>query len=314
MNELPLPTLYGPVILWERPVQIAAADFLTPGDTAFDVGGNTGGVAIALSRLVGAAGRVYTFECNPRMVRWIEQDLAANSVSNVELIAKAVYKQARHTLNFYLDESYYAAASSLYREPVGKAITVETTTIDDVVREYGCAPHLIKIDVEGGEADALAGAAQTIDAHRPAFVLEHAPGAADYLEFLWSLDYALWDVNTYDQVDAAYRSQRYSSNVVAVPRERGRYTRSANGSRIVYKAELTYTGDGEGQLLGWSSDSRMLCTMAQASFGHLAHHSCSALVSPADQPIDLQLNQVAGDGVIELKNVETYGVDFVRTT
>ena len=55
--ESPRPNMYGDIILWELPVQIAASFFLGEGDDVLDVGGNTGGVAIAFSRLGGARTR-----------------------------------------------------------------------------------------------------------------------------------------------------------------------------------------------------------------------------------------------------------------
>lgn len=71
---------------------------------------------------------------------------------------------------------------------------VEITTIDEEVRKYNLEVGLIKLDIEGGEMDALAGAVDTIKTQRPVLVIAiyHNPqqfyGTKAYLESL-NLDY-----------------------------------------------------------------------------------------------------------------------------
>ena len=48
-----LAQFYGNHVPLELPVQYCAADCIRPGDVVLDIGGHVGGVAIALSRLVG---------------------------------------------------------------------------------------------------------------------------------------------------------------------------------------------------------------------------------------------------------------------
>ncbi len=58
-------------------------------------------------------------------------------------------------------------------------ITVPTQRLDDALPD-GCAPALIKVDVEGAELQVLEGARATLATHRPVLVLEHGLGSADH--------------------------------------------------------------------------------------------------------------------------------------
>src|SRR5881394_476791 len=51
---------------------------IRPGDTFCDIGGNIGMMTLLGARLVGDAGRVHTFEPNPREVERISSTLAEN--------------------------------------------------------------------------------------------------------------------------------------------------------------------------------------------------------------------------------------------
>lgn len=54
----------------------------------------------------------------------------------------------------------------------GAAVEVRETTIDQLCREQALSPDLIKIDVEGYEAEALRGARATLERSHPLIVLE----------------------------------------------------------------------------------------------------------------------------------------------
>jgi FkbM family methyltransferase len=308
--DLPPPTVYGERILWERPIQIVAEDFLKPGDTVLDIGGNTGGLAIAFSRIVGPQGNVFTFECNPRMIAWMNQDFEANGVGNIEIVNRAAYDRSNVQLKFFLDESFYASASSIYGSGPN-SIEVESLSLDDFLNQRRVSPRLIKIDVEGGEADVLEGGRTFIETKHPVLILEFSPGASNFIPQLWQWGYELWDVNTYQKVDEQYFEQRFSTNVVAVPRGHGFYKRDKKG-RTINHLRLRPTGEGTARLAIWANGpERSLLTMAQTNLHHLAHHSCAALVLKEANDISVELEQMSGDGSIVWDGLETYRVAFV---
>jgi hypothetical protein len=52
------------------------------------------------------------------------------------------------------------------------AIDVPFFTVDELCAAHGLVPAIVKIDVEGAEADVLRGAAATLRVHRPVLCLE----------------------------------------------------------------------------------------------------------------------------------------------
>jgi FkbM family methyltransferase len=220
------PTLYGKRILWETSVQLAAKDFLREGDCVIDVGANIGGVAIAFSRMVGPTGLVYAFEANSLILPRLKRDLEINGATNVKIIPKAVWSTSGELLPFYCEISYYSSGSGCIRKPTKYIeILVETISLDDFFKQQKIIPRLIKMDTEGAEIWALKGAAQTIENHRPIFILEYSAECSeneDPLEYLKLFNYTFWDVNLYTQVDRDfYRNFAKPPvvNVLCLPRE-----------------------------------------------------------------------------------------------
>jgi hypothetical protein len=64
----------------------------------------------------------------------------------------------------------------------GEVITVRAVTLDDFVASGGPMPHLVKIDVEGGEYQVLRGGASLFANQKPLIIAEvHHPQAADQI-------------------------------------------------------------------------------------------------------------------------------------
>lgn len=325
---LPDPTRYGDIIIWELPVQIAASFFLRKADCALDVGGNTGGVAIAFARQVGSVGRVISFECNPKMIAWMQQDLAANNIANVEIVTDAAYSEIGKTLSFYIDDSFYSAASSLYRPAVGTPLEVRTTTIDFVCKQKELNPVLIKIDVEGGEFDVLQGGASTIADVRPAIIFEYSGGelTRNPIDCLWRWGYEMYDTNTYERVDESYLAQRYSTNVLAVAKDAGlSFSKQRMGSfdpttlpRVegvtVIENDIEVTGEGTGELECVDAQTGERIAYYCAPLAHLQHHSCSAIVlSGGSRTVVMSARMRDGAGSIAIRKAHLSQIFLVKS-
>lgn len=314
--DLPPPEIYGETILWERPIQIAVREVLRAGDTVLDVGGNVGGLSIAFARMVGGSGQVLAFECNPRMVAWIKRDTAANGIGNVTVVERAAWNVSGASLQFHLHDSHYGSASSLKWEWGQGEIQVETITIDDVCRRDHLIPRLIKIDIEGAEDEALAGARETIAAHRPVIVTEcHPRSGVQQLHTLNAFGYDMFDVNSYERVSVETMHASIPTNAVCFPREwKASFTREPIGvfepasvrvprGRSLVSCQLDYAGEGVAALKFWSGTQ--LIAMAQTPLDRLVHYSNATAVLDLAAPAELAitLDKVSGDGDVWLKNV-----------
>lgn len=148
---------------------------LEPGDVAVDVGANIGLYTLLFSKLVGAGGRVHSFEPAPENARRLRVNLLLNAADNVEAHQAAVFSRPGSlTLNLF--DPRLGAWHSLGRPelpnpfqpgetiaPTG-SVQVEAITLDDYAAANGLDRlALLKIDVEGAEPDVIAGAAGLLE-------------------------------------------------------------------------------------------------------------------------------------------------------
>lgn len=158
----------------ELPVQRALAQHLRAGDVFYDVGANVGFFTVLAARLVTESGHVYAFEPVPRNAALIRRNVRLNGLTNVTVVEQAV---ARASGSGELRLARYAGGAALatVAPPPDTAgvITVTLTSLDDVIRRAGYrAPRLVKIDVEGAEAEVLDGMSWTMREIRPLIVCE----------------------------------------------------------------------------------------------------------------------------------------------
>jgi FkbM family methyltransferase len=136
------------------------AEAATPGALVVDVGAHLGWLSMQAARRVGPAGRVIAFEPNPRTRPLLEHNLRDNGLADRVRIEPRALGARPGRLSFYLSPA--GDTSSLHRQAAeDEPVEVEVVT-GDAVLAGGPAPSVIKLDVEGGELDALAGLEATI--------------------------------------------------------------------------------------------------------------------------------------------------------
>ncbi len=188
----------------------AVVKSVTPGQTAWDIGGHVGYFAMVESKLVGDTGRVLVFEPRPLNIACIKRHMDINHVSNVTLIEAAVADrpgQARFESRTGTGTGHLSGSGNLQ---------VATVAVDWLIEREGYPmPDFIKIDVEGGEIDAIRGARRTISRRRPRMlVATHGETEHQFvMEFLESLDYEIEVLN-----ESAIKGDR---EIVAWPAEAG---------------------------------------------------------------------------------------------
>ena len=195
------------------------------GDTVLDVGGNIGFFSTLLSRYAGPSGRVLAFEPEPANLGLLRENLARNGCANVTVIPCAAGLEAG-TAVFSLDAATGAtgrlgvgATAGELAVGTGTVHLIETAveTIDGVADRLEAAPDVIKLDIEGGELQALTGALETLRRHRPIVVSElTGESGGDVVRLLDGLGYLLWDLESGRTVGPG--DQPFM--VVAIPSER----------------------------------------------------------------------------------------------
>jgi len=160
---------------YELPIQEVLRRELAAGQTFYDVGANAGFFTLLAARLVGVQGKCVAFDPLPGNIESLREQVELNSLSQCVVVPEAVGAQPG-TASF----SFASAGDSqghlgTSRRPGEQAIEVQVTTLDRAMERYG-APHLVKLDVEGAEAQVLRGATQVLKAARPKWLIElHGP-------------------------------------------------------------------------------------------------------------------------------------------
>lgn len=185
---------------WEPTVSLAIRDHCRPGNVAFDVGANAGGIALQMSRLVGPRGIVCAFEASPRIIDKTQYNLVQAGCFNTTVYHCAVYHTSGETVTIYAGDHLN---DSIYVTGTGESFRVPTLTLDDFSRASGLVPSLIKMDIEGAEFDALNGASGLLESARPALILEQQPADMRCHELLTGAGYLALDLATYQRIRVA---------------------------------------------------------------------------------------------------------------
>ncbi len=152
---------------------IAAQDpvnVVRPGDIVIDCGAHVGiFVDQALQR---GAAKVVAVDPDPTQLECLRRNFAPEiEADKVVLVPKAVWSSpGKMSLHIGTENS---GMSSLVKHRGGDEITVDVTTIDDLVAELELPRvDFIKLDIEGAEREALEGAMETLTNDRPRLLID----------------------------------------------------------------------------------------------------------------------------------------------
>ena len=141
-----------------------------PGAVVVEVGANIGAHTVGLARLVGHGGAVIAFEPQRIPFQTLCANLALNQLANVRARQAAVGRTSGTILVPALDPSLPANFGGVSLIDATGGEEVPLLTVDSMELP---ACHLLKVDVEGMEADVLVGAERTIRRCRPLLYVEN---------------------------------------------------------------------------------------------------------------------------------------------
>jgi FkbM family methyltransferase len=141
---------------------------LPPGGTMLDGGAYLGWVSLQAARAVGPGGRVVAVEPHPATAELLRRNVAANGCDGVVEVYRCALGAAPGRAAFHLSGA--GDTSSLHAR-VGDVETVEVDVRagDDLIGDAHV--DVIKLDLEGGELDALRGLERTIARSRDGLTL-----------------------------------------------------------------------------------------------------------------------------------------------
>ncbi|MBL38705.1 MAG: FkbM family methyltransferase [Xanthomonadales bacterium] len=178
----------------QRGLRRLYAPFVGPGDLVFDVGAHVGDRSLAFAAL---GGRVVALEPQPVLASFLRRSLGGRG--RIELLEQAVGAEpgvaelqiSRATptvssLNARWTRDIGARNPGFSRVRWDRRVEVPVTTLDRLIESHG-RPRFCKIDVEGHEAEVLAGLSRPVPALSVEFVagaLEVTTACVDRLEQL----------------------------------------------------------------------------------------------------------------------------------
>lgn len=153
-----------------------------PGAVLVDVGANIGLHSLRAARQENVA-RVHAFEPGLATFGMLERNIARNGLGEkIQARPVAVGAAAGRAEFHYCADDAYSSLKPDQRRPVQQTYEVTVTTLDEwSLAEAPSRVDVVKIDVEGSEADVIAGATETLARFRPELMVEIYQGTrADF--------------------------------------------------------------------------------------------------------------------------------------
>jgi len=175
---------------------------LQHGDVFVDVGANIGVFTIPAARCVGKHGRVIAAEASSEIFAYLSRNVEANGASQVITVNSAIC-DFMGSVPFYPAPNHKFGMGSLAAQFDAMPIEVPARRLDEVLEEVAIEHvDLLKVDVEGFEADVFRGAHNLLTGKRPPLVVfefcdwaeARVPNAriGDAQRLLFNYGYSIW--------------------------------------------------------------------------------------------------------------------------
>jgi FkbM family methyltransferase len=184
--------------VFEKEVIDLASKYIKPGDTVLDLGANFGQMSILLANMVGEKGKVHSFDADDWIYEIFNKNIEANNKTGIIIPHfGAVHNVAGETLIFpdqnFEEFGTYGSYGIDYNAKKGrevKTITIDSLNIQEPIQ-------FMKIDIQGGDLQALQGAVKTIEKNKMPILFEYEYHFEDkfnmcfqdYVDFVQSINY-----------------------------------------------------------------------------------------------------------------------------
>lgn len=166
-----------------------------PGDVVIDGGGYLGETALWFAHLVGPSGRVRSFELETGALSVLRENVDANPALSPRIAVdeRALWDEDGQQLPILVS----GPGTTLMTDTDGPGEQLVRTTTVDALVEAGQLPRVdfIKLDIEGAEPQALAGAERTLERFTPRLAI----AAYHRFDDMWAL------MRQIDELELGYR-------------------------------------------------------------------------------------------------------------
>ena len=151
--------------------------YVKPGDHVIDVGAHIGFMTAHMAQLTGPAGKVYSFEPDPRVRELLIKSMRANEYldKQVTVFPYALGAEEKE-ITFYLttQTGWSTAVAGHFPPEQYDEVKVSCTSLDTLLQNGSIKGEikLIKIDAEGFEVDVIEGAKGLIRKYKPVLIME----------------------------------------------------------------------------------------------------------------------------------------------
>lgn len=184
--------------IFEKDVVDLAKKYIKNGTTVLDVGSNFGQMTVLFAGMAGENGKVYCFDADDFVYDILVKNIAANGLENrVFPNFGAVHDKHGEELIFPVQdfERFGAYGSYGIDYNATKGRVVKSLTIDSMNIETSIS--FMKIDIQGGDLQAMKGAVKTIEKNQMPILFEYEYHFEDeygycfqdYVDFVASINY-----------------------------------------------------------------------------------------------------------------------------
>lgn len=191
--------------------------WLANGGVVVDSGANIGQMLLYLAPLADVS--VFAFEPLPAACRWLRECLAVQQGWQVTVIEAGLAEQEK-TLALQCDGARSTTRLDWYQGRRLEKIDIPMATLDAAMRNYGVnSIRLWKLDVEGGEYDALCGAEGYLQSKAIAAVLieTHPANFHRIRAYLAAFGYKLFLLQANGCLSEAEQAPQVTMNYLALP-------------------------------------------------------------------------------------------------
>lgn len=183
--------------IFEKEVVDLAAKYIRKNTAVLDIGSNFGQMSILFSQMTGESGKVYSFDADSFIFEILKKNIEINNRKNIFPTFGAVHNKSGEELFFpqqdFVEFQTYGAYGIDYNSSKGRKVTSITIDSLNIPEEIS----FMKIDIQGGDLQAMQGAVETIKKNRMPIIFEYEYHFEDkfklnfqeYVDFVASINY-----------------------------------------------------------------------------------------------------------------------------